>query len=160
MVAAMVEDRRCSVCGAAEGTVDFPARGARCLGCRRAGVRDHYRRNRAYYLDKARERQARVITETRLWLLGYLMTNPCVDCGEADPVVLEFDHRSTATKTAAVAVLARSGYPLQRVQQEVALCDVRCANCHRRRTHAQRGWWGATGGIEEPPPADAQPGTA
>ena len=42
-----------------------------------------------------------------------------------------------------VSVLARNGYSLPRVQQEIALCDVRCANCHRLRTHHQRGWWGS-----------------
>ncbi len=39
--------------------------------------------------------------------------------------------------------LARGGYSRARMQAEVALCDVRCANCHRVRTHSQRGWWGA-----------------
>jgi hypothetical protein len=136
-------ERRCTQCRRVATEVEFPARGARCLECRRAGIRDHYRRNRSYYLAKARKRQLKVIAETRSWLVGYLLEHPCSDCGETDPLVLEFDHRSPATKNMEVAVLARSGYPLRRVQAEVALCDVRCANCHRRRTHAQQGWWGA-----------------
>ncbi|WP_324275701.1 hypothetical protein [Blastococcus brunescens] len=55
---------------------------------------------------------------TRSWLLACLLTHPCVDCSAADPAVLEFDHRSTETTTAAVAVLARFGYPLQRMQRD------------------------------------------
>ena len=61
----------------------------------------------------------------------------------ADIRVLEFDHHDGTTKAADVSVLARSGYPLSRVEAEVLKCDVRCANCHRIRTHEQRGWWGA-----------------
>ena len=51
-----------------------------------------------------------------LFLLDYLSAAPCVDCGERDPVVLDFDH----------------------VGPEIARCEVRCANCHRRRTIVQR----------------------
>ena len=51
---------------------------------------------------------------------------------------------------AAVSVLARSGYPLERVIAEVARCDVRCTDCHRIRTHAQRDWRGAPEGIRTP----------
>lgn len=58
--------------------------------------------------------------------------------------VLEFDHRDGEMKRTAVSVLARGGYSLSTVQEEIARCIVRCANCHRIRTHEQRGWWGAT----------------
>jgi hypothetical protein len=92
-------------------------------------------------VDGAREE--RVVAETREWLIGYLETHPCVDCGASDLRVLELDRRDPTAKVMAVAVLARGGYSLARVPAEVALCDVRCANCDRVRTHAQRGWWGA-----------------
>jgi hypothetical protein len=104
----------------------------------------HYRRNRQYYIDKARIRRLAVIEEVRAWLLIYLSEHPCVDCGETDVRALEFDHRDASDKTVAVAILARSGYGLARVRREIEKCDVRCANCHRIRTHTQRAWWGAT----------------
>ena len=66
--------------------------------------------------------------------------HPCVDCGEADPVVLTFDH-VRGEKVANVADLIWSKHSLAAVQAEVAKCDVRCANCHTRRTAAVAGWW-------------------
>ena len=135
--------RTCPGCGEARRRSDFPVRGSRCLHCRRAAGRAHYRANRAYYLAKARRRQIRVVLETRAWLLGYLSDHPCVDCGNDDIRVLEFDHRDGTTKLGPVALLAGQGSSLARVQAEVVKCDVRCANCHRIRTHRQLGWWGA-----------------
>ena len=132
--------RTCATCGLDRPDAEFPSRGRRCLDCRRAYGRAHYRANRSYYLAKARTRQGTVVRDTRAWLLAYLAEHPCVDCGVDDPRVLEFDHRDGTAKVSAVAVLARSGYPLARVAAEVAKCDVRCANCHRIRT---RSWWGA-----------------
>ena len=68
----------------------------------------------------------------------YLMTHPCVDCGEADPIVLDFDH-VRGVKRADVKKLATSSHTsLPRVMEEIAKCEVRCANCHRRVT-ANRG---------------------
>ena len=139
-----ISDERstCPGCGEPRAPADFPARGRRCLDCRRATGRAHYRANRDYYLAKARRRQLRVVQETRAWLLTYLREHPCVDCGTSDIRVLEFDHRDGTTKVRAIALLAGQGFGLARVQAEIAKCDVRCANCHRIRTHAQRGWWG------------------
>lgn len=159
----------CSRCGRTAPEVAFPGTGLRCLECSRAVVREHYRGNRDYYVAKARRRQIEVVARTRVWLLDHLKSHPCVDCGTSDVRVLEFDHRDGTGKVAAVAVLARAGYPLERVVAEVAKCDVRCANCHRIRTHTQRGWWGSTveangtrveaslgapGGIRTPKPSD------
>lgn len=101
-----------------------------------------------------------MIDATRRWLADYLRAHPCIDCGFTDIRALEFDHREPEDKGSSVAVLARSGYPLDRVVAEIAKCDVRCANCHRIRTHHQRGWWGAEnsigapGGIRTPKPSD------
>jgi hypothetical protein len=120
----------------------------RCLDCRRAAGRAHYRANRDYYLAKARRRQISVVLETRAWLVAYLREHPCVDCGNTDIRVLEFDHRDGARKLRAIALLAGQGYGLARVQSEIAECDVRCANCHRIRTHVQLGWWGKAIGLK------------
>jgi len=61
-----------------------------------------------------------------------LMGSRCVDCGDSRLVVLDFDH--VGSKAANVTELARSGCRLQRLKDEVSRCEVRCANCHRRRT--------------------------
>lgn len=68
----------------------------------------------------------------------YLTTHPCVDCGERDPVVLEFDHRDPASKSGDVGRLVHSGKRAV-VQAEIEKCDVRCGNCHRIRTAKQFG---------------------
>ena len=68
----------------------------------------------------------------------YLMAHPCVDCGESDPVVLEFDHREN--KLWEIAQLTKDGTP-KKFAEEILKCDVRCANCHRRKTAKDFGWY-------------------
>ena len=67
-----------------------------------------------------------------LWILEYLKTHPCVDCGESDPVILEFDHVRGEKKFNISHVLHQNA--LLGIQEEVKKCDIRCANCHRKRT--------------------------
>lgn len=67
------------------------------------------------------------------WLVDYLKDHPCVDCGEADLDVLEFDH-VRGVKLFVISGAIRVGRSLKAIISEVAKCDVRCANCHRRAT--------------------------
>jgi hypothetical protein len=60
----------------------------------------------------------------------------CADCGLRDMCVLDFDH--VGPKQANVVWLANSGCRLERLIAEIERCEVRCANCHRRRTVHQR----------------------
>lgn len=70
----------------------------------------------------------------RKLLVDYLREHPCIDCGEADPIVLDFDHRNHSAKIAAVTSMALRGFSADKIRNEIAKCDIRCSNCHRRKT--------------------------
>ncbi len=86
---------------------------------------------------KVQERRRALQARTRDYIQQYKAEHPCVDCGEADPVVLEFDH-VRGEKKCNVANLVGKCWGLGRVREEIAKCEIRCANCHRRATHRRR----------------------
>lgn len=98
-------------------------------------------RNREKHYAKVRQQKAVRLLEHRRLLAKYFSENPCVDCGETDIRCLEFDHRDPAKKRQGVAALVRSGMPWRTIMAEIEKCDVRCANCHRRRTGEMFGSW-------------------
>ncbi len=61
----------------------------------------------------------------------------CTDCGETDPMVLEFDHIDPDNKTREVSPIRTWSTFLV----EVSKCDIVCANCHKRRTAKLQGWY-------------------
>jgi hypothetical protein len=69
----------------------------------------------------------------------------CLDCGERDPCVLEFDH--IGEKTGGVMQLARREVSVAMLDAEMARCEVRCVNCHRRRTSVAGGHFRARTAI-------------
>lgn len=75
-----------------------------------------------------------------LWRAKYLKEHPCLDCGESDVLVLEFDHVRGEKKFN----LSRGFNSLtawERVLEEIEKCEVRCRNCHARKTAKQQGWY-------------------
>ena len=118
-----------------------------CRSCHAAYRRAHYVANRSDYIQRAiiQVRGRRAVNRQELY--GYLLRHPCVDCGERDVLVLEFDHRDRALKWKPVGVLVMTKR-WQRVLAEIEKCDVRCVNCHRRRTAAQMGWSKLSGHLE------------
>lgn len=98
------------------------------------------RRYQKNHASKIHQRRKKTQIRNKQFVYGYLLTHPCVDCGERDPVVLEFDHRDSAIKKEGVAELMFSLYSLEHLKEEIEKCAVRCANCHRRKTAKQFGW--------------------
>lgn len=111
-----------------------------CRDCMRKFNRESYERRSPERKQQVREEQERKKQEARQFVWDYLSTHPCVDCGESNPVVLEFDH-VRGRKTKAVSDMVRGGFSLARIQQEISRCEIRCANCHRIKTHKERGWF-------------------
>lgn len=113
-------------------------RQSRCKACtaelareRRAAAPPSERRSDGQKREARRRRNVEAV-------FRYLATHPCVDCGEADPVVLEFDHVYGEKRKAVSHMLG--SYSWDSIAAEIDKCEVRCANCHRRKTAAQFAW--------------------
>lgn len=102
-----------------------------CKECRSVYNKGHYRHTKGKYVKSRSEARAVRQERNRDWIVNYLKEHPCVDCGEDDIVVLEFDHQRD--KVANVSSLHNYS-SLQRIIEEVAKCEVVCSNCHARRT--------------------------
>jgi hypothetical protein len=113
------------------------ARGQRdnyCRPCRADYKRQHYAAHRERYVADAVRRKRAIVAERAAYLVEFFRERPCVDCGESDPLILEFDHLGRKRFNIATGLRDRNW---DSVLDEIAKCDVVCANCHRRRT-AQR----------------------
>ena len=102
--------------------------------------REYYKKNRGRLYEVKRAGWYSRREEKLKYVDSYLKDNACVDCGEADPVVLEFDHRNPEEKHKCISKMTYSGHSLEALKAEIAKCDIRCANCHKRRTAKQFGW--------------------
>lgn len=138
----------CSGCGQERDTErDFAwknqTKGTRqrwCKFCQAEANSRHYQNNKQIYLDRALTRNAQVNTENKQRLYAYLSCHPCVDCGQTDVRVLEFDH-VRGNKSASITSLLKNATSWKVIESEIAKCEVRCVNCHRIKTSEKGGWW-------------------
>jgi hypothetical protein len=114
---------------------------SQCKSCIKEYRLKYYSENReeAIEYSKISSKERRVRNGQYVW--NYLLEHPCIDCGEEDPIVLEFDHRDGVEKVMSVSMTILNGWSINRIQSEINKCDVRCSNCHTRRTAKQQGWY-------------------
>lgn len=112
--------------------------------------KEHYKNNSVSHKANVKKNKIRSMSIAREFIWERLAEG-CVDCGESDPIVLEFDHVDREDKALNVSAMIRSGYGLDRIKKEVEKCLVRCCNCHRRRTTHQFDWWKLTYASVSPP---------
>lgn len=130
----------CSVCKEDKSEDCFAIRNKRkgsrqayCKLCQKIYRREHYLNNKDKYLTKAKKWRDAHLETFYEYIITYLTSHPCVDCGETDVRVLEFDHRDPIEKSFTISDTSvyRS---LEVIRKEIDKCDVRCANCHRIKT--------------------------
>jgi len=142
--------RRCVTCGEPKEEEDFnwryKALGIRHVTCREChkGFRKNWYEGDAHerHLENVQARKKAARQLAREYVYEYLSTHPCIECGENDPRVLEFHHLHG--KDMAVSQLITGGYSIETIQAEIDKCSVLCANCHRRLTVDERGWFRGT----------------
>jgi hypothetical protein len=122
-------ERRCGRCGEVQPLEAFAwrrkAKGQRhnmCRPCHSQYHHEHYSANKARYIQQARERKQTLARDRTAWLLTYFESHPCADCGETDPIVLEFDHSRDKQFNIGSALAYRRW---ETILTEIAKCDRR-----------------------------------
>jgi len=122
-------------------------RNSQCKVCHKAYVQDHYTRNKAKYKEKAIVNNKIYQQRSRNFIWEYLCSHACVDCGETNPLVLDFDHLKT--KKFEISNATSMAIALPTLIKEINKCAIRCANCHRIKTAKELGWWKDKLGVHQ-----------
>lgn len=139
-----MKNKTCPKCNKKKSIEDFPfsnkQKGTRqpyCKICCRANSKADYKKSRQSYLRRSAARKEKLRPLARQKVRDYLRKHPCIDCGESDPIVLEFDH--VEEKKKCVSEMLDGNYTWEQIKEEIVKCEIRCANCHRRKTAKQFG---------------------
>lgn len=141
----MKNTKKCNRCNLVKSIDDFflrnKHRGIRhnqCKECYR-DLRDyigHYTTYNSEYKTRAKARKVELQRTNTILLIQYLKHHPCKNCGETDPIVLEFDHKDPSKKEKNISYMLNN-HIWSTILKEIDKCDVLCANCHRRKTAKQ-----------------------
>jgi hypothetical protein len=104
-----------------------------------AYFRQWYKENRATEIEKSKIRARLRRKATRDLVLKIKQNSKCLACSENDPVCLDFHHREPSKKDVNIFALYKKGWSIARVMEEIAKCDILCANCHRKLHYGRCG---------------------
>ena len=107
-----------------------------CKECRKPIRKQWYNDKGSQHRKMVNDRNNQARDTLTDFVVEYLFRHPCVDCGENDPIVLEFDHVK-GVKSYNICHMISKLAPIEAVKIEIEKCEVRCANCHRRKTAKQ-----------------------
>lgn len=119
-----MQNRKCSKCGQCKPTKEF----FKDI-CKKCYFKDRVISKRHHNLER---------------VYNYLLVHPCVDCGESNPIILEFDH---INGNKSFTIGSHLHYDWGKIEREINKCEVRCANCHKLR-HARKENWGIVRLVE------------
>jgi hypothetical protein len=134
--------KRCPRCGETKDHSAFHLNRMRrdglqsiCKSCRAVIDHDRYERQRGTRKPTRTWERGR-----RLWLLSLKTGRPCTDCGKIFlPQVNQWDHLPGNLKLGNISTSLRDR-SRQEILDEIAKCELVCANCHALRTFERAGW--------------------
>ena len=96
--------------------------------------RDWYRNNAQRKIAWQNRRR----DEIRQWWRELKATKSCQQCGESAPECLHFHHRDPNEKEFSLGDVTKNRWSRRRILDEIAKCDVLCANCHLKHHWNER----------------------
>jgi transcription elongation factor Elf1 len=129
----LASTKRCGKCGSVKPVSEFARKSktriqAWCKCCSRANSQNHYRLNKARYIQRAQARKERI----RVWIKTYKRQLSCAHCGEDHPACLQFHHLDPDVKELSIAKAIAYCWGIPRIERELSKCSVLCANCHMK----------------------------
>lgn len=107
-----------------------------CKSCRKTYDHEYYERTHQRSNETRRERRRAHQRERNEWLRSLKM-RPCADCGSSfAPEAMEWDHLPGEIKLGEISTALRHRSE-QVILDEIAKCELVCANCHAIRTRAR-----------------------
>lgn len=135
--------KTCTSCGVSQDETKFKSRAGRQAGQRFSMC------NRCLYVLYTRPNAEKKLAEVQ----RIKLQRGCADCGyNKHPAALEFDHRPGEVKSFNIGEKVGT-YSMARIMEEIAKCDVVCANCHAIRTAERRSRVGLADALSDGSPA-------
>jgi hypothetical protein len=103
-----------------------------CKSCRVVYGRVRYQKEKERYKERNRKLRLR----NQLAIYEYLVDKKCADCPITDPLLLTFDH-VRGKKLGNISDMAKQSWGLKAIFDEVAKCEIRCFNCHMKKTRTR-----------------------
>lgn len=99
-----------------------------------AASKRHYEKHKDKIKARSKKRNKKQKRKNQAYVRLLKEKGCCVDCGESNSIVLDFDH-VTGNKISNISDMARGSYSIKSIQKEIDKCEIRCSNCHRIATH-------------------------
>lgn len=109
-----------------------------CKSCKYFLNKSYVSRNKEKHLTNVKRNTKDKISKNREYIISYLQDKSCIDCGENDIRLLEFDH--IENKEQEISIMIKDSN-LTKIKKEVEKCEIRCGNCHVRKTNKQFNWY-------------------
>lgn len=135
--------KQCSRCKKEKPETEFSWRSigvklhSYCKECGKLYTRADYQKNKTEYIARSQARKF----EIRKRIFEKLSGSSCIECSESRIECLDFHHRDSAQKEFCISLAPDMGVGDERLESEIAKCDILCANCHRVHTAKEFGWY-------------------
>ena len=105
-----------------------------CKPCNAQYNKNYIIQNKERTMLSHRNSKERKRAEAKKFITDYKKDKPCTDCGKVYPHwIMQFDHLRDKVK--GVSIMANNGQSIDTIKDEIAKCELVCANCHSNRSY-------------------------